>query len=71
MFTAKDKRMEENNITKRVLVVDDQLDMRTMLGKLITKKLACEVQLADSADSALEIVREVSFNFIYYLVNVG
>jgi len=50
--------MEENNNTKRVLVVDDQLDMRTMLGKLITKKIVCEVQLADSADTALEIVRD-------------
>lgn len=50
--------MEENNNTKRVLVVDDQLDMRTMLGKLITKKNVCEVQLADSADTALEIVRD-------------
>jgi len=49
--------MEENN-TKRVLVVDDQLDMRTMLGKLISKKLNFETQLADSADTALEIVRE-------------
>lgn len=47
--------MEKNANNKRVLVVDDQLDMRTMLGKLITRKLACEVQLAESAETALQI----------------
>ncbi len=48
--------MESNN--KRVLVVDDQPDMRTMLGKLITRKLDCEVRLADSAHTALQIIEE-------------
>ncbi len=51
--------MDNNETDKRVLVVDDEPDMRLMLSKVISKKLSCEVQLAESADAALEIVEEL------------
>ena len=41
------------NSEKKVLIVDDQRDLLLLLRKVISKQCDCEVQLADSADSAL------------------
>lgn len=48
--------MRNNQNSRRVLVVDDQADMRIMLRKVITKKLGCQVELADCADTAVSLV---------------
>ena len=42
---------------KRVLVVDDQLDMLILLKKILAKKGGCWVEVADSAESALSLAR--------------
>ncbi len=44
--------MTDSRLDKRVLVVDDELDMLILLSKVISRKCGCEVKTADSADAA-------------------
>ncbi len=41
---------------KKVLIVDDERDMLTLLRKVLTRKTTCEVRMADCGDAALEVV---------------
>ena len=41
---------------KKVLIVDDERDMLTLLRKVVSKKCDCEVELADSGKAALVLV---------------
>ncbi len=44
--------------TPRVLIVDDDTDMATMLKRVVERKCACEVRLAASGEAALEHLKQ-------------
>ncbi len=47
----------------RILVVDDDLNGRTGLGRIL-EKLGYEVTVAESGDQALSLLHEASFNLV-------
>ncbi len=47
---------EKNNALPRLLIVDDDRDMLTMLRKVITNKCHCQVEVADSGDKAWSLL---------------
>ncbi len=47
----------DKSTDRRVLIVDDDLAFLTMLQKVVLKKCACLVELADSAEAALEKIQ--------------
>jgi len=49
--------MSQEQKSKRLLIVDDEQDLLNLLKKVLSKKCACEVALAASSLTALELVK--------------
>lgn len=53
-----------------VLIVDDQTDIRQGLKRLISS-LSCEIETANSAESALDILSDENFDIIFLDIKMG
>ncbi len=47
----------DSDSRQKVLIVDDEIDMATMLEKIIRRRCDCDTRLADSAEAALDLLR--------------
>lgn len=50
--------------THRVLIADDNAAMANALARVISRNLGCEVEVVADGDSALEVLREQSFDVV-------
>ncbi len=51
--------MQQNNLHKQILIVDDSEDMRTLLGQILEEEEQYHLHFADSGAVALETAQQI------------
>jgi DNA-binding NtrC family response regulator len=57
-------RIQGRGMQKSILIIDDELDMLQLLKRSLEPDLKCDIQTAQSAKEALEILSERSFDLV-------
>jgi CheY-like chemotaxis protein len=53
-----------NSLTKKILIVDDSLELRELLGEIVKNYIECVVIYAKEGCEAFSIVRQTKFDLI-------